>query len=53
MVELYNYAGVLILQQNNVEQNTKIETTQLPTGIYLVRISTEKESVCKKIFVQH
>ncbi|OFX32675.1 MAG: hypothetical protein A2X08_05345 [Bacteroidetes bacterium GWA2_32_17] len=52
-VSLYSIEGKLLKQQVLSETKVKIETSQLPEGMYIVKVQTKKEQVYKKLLISH
>ncbi len=50
-VEIYNAMGALIYSQNDCTEKVEISTTDLPAGIYFVKVIGEK-SLTKKVVIQ-
>ena len=53
-VKLYSVLGKeIISKQITNSKSVVIDTSELPDGIYIVDISTNEVSICKKILIQH
>ncbi len=50
-VEIYNAMGALIYSQNDCTEKVEISTTDLPAGIYFVKVIGEK-SLTKKVVIR-
>ena len=50
-VEIYNAMGALVYSQTNCAEKVEISTTDLPAGIYFVKVIGEK-SLTKKVVIQ-
>jgi subtilisin family serine protease len=51
-IMLYNQAGQLVYSQSIVDNKTKINTTNLPKGLYLVNVFTSEGVLYSKIVLQ-
>lgn len=49
IVELFNTMGVLLISQRGNEETNVIQTTDLPTGVYQIKIITNEQIVTKKL----
>ena len=52
-IEIYSIEGKLINEQNFTENNVKVNSSQLPTGLYIIKVQTNKEQFCKKLLISH
>ncbi|OFX32676.1 MAG: hypothetical protein A2X08_05350 [Bacteroidetes bacterium GWA2_32_17] len=52
-VKLYTIEGKLINKQSFTETNVKINSSQLPTGMYIVKVQTNKKQVYQKLLISH
>ena len=52
-VKLYSIEGKLLKQQTFLENKAKINTSQLPQGMYIIEVKTKKEQVYKKLLILH
>ena len=52
VIEVYNISGQLLLQQNLNKNINQIDLVNQPKGIYFARITTQHETVTKKIVIQ-
>lgn len=52
-VEVYNSTGQLLLSENATDTQLRIETGHLTTGWYFVRVSNQKATSTKKLFIAH
>jgi hypothetical protein len=50
-IQLLDLMGKVVLTKNIVDNNDVITTAQLANGTYFVRITTENETVTRKIIV--
>jgi fimbrial isopeptide formation D2 family protein len=50
-LKLYNTIGEVVLQQTTTQANTPINISQLPAGIYFVKVETDKGSAVKRLVV--
>ena len=53
VVEVYNYAGQLVKTINSQEQEINIETKELSSGIYLVKVTCNQSVLVDKLIVEH
>ena len=51
-IELYSLIGNLLKVVNNPSQRESIQTNDLPSGIYIVRVSNSAESFSKKVVIK-
>ena len=52
-IELTSLTGQIIYQNNDVNNNlTKVDASNLARGIYLIRIQSENEIICKSLVVE-
>ncbi len=51
-INLYNNLGQLVFKSNTINNENKINTSQFPSGIYLLEIKTEGKIISKKIIKQ-
>ena len=47
-VEIYNVMGTLVYSQKDCESKVEIETSQLPAGTYLIRLTTDNATVMRR-----
>ena len=47
-VEIYNVMGALVYSQKDCESKIEIETSQLPAGTYLIRLTTDNATVMRR-----
>jgi len=52
-VELYTIEGKLLKQQTFSENNVKVETSQLPTGMYVIEVQTKEKRMFQKLIISH
>lgn len=51
-IEVFNTTGAMVSYEANVNAtNNQISVSELPTGLYLIRILTENGTVTRKVFV--
>lgn len=48
-IEIVNILGEIVLSQQAIEQLVTIDLSSLPNGIYVLRISDNAKSICKKV----
>ena len=51
-VSMYNSLGEKVLQQTLPQQLNKIELTDLPAGIYLLKVNTERGEISKRVVLE-
>ena len=51
-VRIVNYTGQLVYSQNVSDNNVKISTSELPAGIYILQMETEKGWASQKLVVE-
>jgi rhodanese-related sulfurtransferase len=51
-ISIMSLTGKLVLKKNNIYGPDGIDISQLPNGIYIVRIKTEKQTVSKKLVLK-
>ena len=49
-VTIYNLIGQVVFEENN-KNNSALSVTNLPKGMYLVKITDESHTVFKKIII--
>ena len=47
-VEIYNVMGTLVYSQKDCADKVEIETSQLPAGTYLIRLTTDNATVLRR-----
>jgi len=52
-VELYSMEGKLVIQQKNSECKIIINTSQLPIGMYFLKLQTTKKKLYQKLLISH
>ena len=54
-VELYNLLGQRVNNWKNLETKfeTRLQTTDLPSAVYIIKIQTDKGNLSKKIFIRN
>jgi hypothetical protein len=50
---LYNSIGQLIITKASISGNYKLPTTNLPSGIYIIKIKTENNSIKTLKFIKN
>ncbi|WP_166556788.1 T9SS type A sorting domain-containing protein [Runella sp. CRIBMP] len=51
-IEIYHLTGALVRQQTVQSANKTMDLSELPNGLYLVRLSNDEKTVVKKILLQ-
>jgi hypothetical protein len=51
-VRIVNYTGQVVYQQNVLDNNVKISTSELSAGIYILQMETEKGWASQKLVVE-
>ncbi len=52
-VELYTIEGILLIQQTFSESKIKINTSLLPTGMYVIEVQTKEKRMFQKLIISH
>lgn len=52
MVELYSFAGILIELKSVVNHSVELNVSDLPSGMYLIRLRYDKTEITEKIYVR-
>jgi len=50
-LQVYNAIGVLVMEQNNVQEETEVNTQHLRKGIYFVALTNGKAVATKKLVI--
>ena len=53
-VELYNLLGQKVKEWKNLDQNfeTRLITNELPSAVYVIKITTDKSNLSKKLILK-
>ncbi|MFA6524109.1 MAG: T9SS type A sorting domain-containing protein [Candidatus Paceibacterota bacterium] len=52
-VELYTIEGKLLKQQNYSANKVKVNTSQLPQGMYIIEVQTKEKQMFQKLIISH
>jgi len=52
-VELYTIEGKLLKQRSCSENKVKINTSELPTGMYVIEVQTKEKRMFQKLIISH
>jgi len=51
-VEIFNFAGQVIYETKTKSKKQIINLTEIPKGIYFIKVITENENITKKLFIE-
>ncbi len=51
-ISIYNNSGILLIRDSNINNNCRVDITQLSAGFYTVLLSNSKNSIAKKLIVK-
>ena len=52
-IVIYTIEGRMLIQQTFSESKFKIETSQLPIGMYLIKVETKEKQMYQKLLISH
>lgn len=52
-IEIYSIEGRLLKQQVFSENKVIVKTSELPTGLYIIKVQTNKNQFCQKLLISH